>query len=88
MFSLMTCIKFDKFQSYADPGIFVRGGPGQCDKKALTIFFSPQFILLKSNGKYSKKTILVQGSRGMPTFSRGGGGGGGVQLLIHYKKPI
>ena len=41
----------------ADPGIFVRGGggggvgPGQSDKKALTMFiFSPQLILLKSNG--------------------------------------
>ena len=40
----------------ADPGFFVRGGgwgvgPGQSDKKALTTFiFSPQLILLKSNG--------------------------------------
>ena len=62
-----------------DPGIFIRGrgGPGQSDKKALTffVFFSPQLILLKSNG-----------SRGGPTFSRrggvqpfpGGGGGGPI----------
>ena len=38
----------------ADPGFFVRGGgggPGQSDKKGLTtFFFSPQLILLKSNG--------------------------------------
>ena len=27
----------------------------------------------------SRKTILFQGFRGSPTFSRGGGGGGGVQ---------
>ena len=61
------------------------GGPGQSDKKALTffVFFSPQLILLKSNG-----------SRGGPTFSRRGGGvqpfpggGGGVQLLIPYRNP-
>ena len=29
----------------------------------------------------SKKTIVFQGFRGGPTFSRGGGGGGGVQLF-------
>ena len=38
----------------ADPGFLVRGGgggPGQSNKKALTfLFFSPQLILLKSNG--------------------------------------
>ena len=34
-----------------DPGIFVRGGPGQSDKKSTDVFFfSPQLILLKSNG--------------------------------------
>ena len=37
----------------ADPGFFVRGGggPGQSDKKSPdNVFFSPQLILLKSNG--------------------------------------
>ena len=36
----------------ADPGFFVRGGggPGQSDKKSPDGFFSPQLILLKSNG--------------------------------------
>ena len=42
-----------------------------------------------------KETINFQGSRGGPTFSRGGGGGptfsrgggGGVQLLIPYRNP-
>ena len=40
----------------ADPGIFVRGGLRQSDKKALTTlvfggyFLSPQLILQKSNG--------------------------------------
>ena len=35
-----------------DPGIFVRGGPGQSDKKSTdnVFFFSPLLILLKSNG--------------------------------------
>ena len=66
------------------------GGPGQSDKKALTtdnlflvlsLFYSRKWFI-------SKKTIIFQGSRGGPTFSRGGGGGsnffrgGGFQLLI------
>ena len=29
----------------------------------------------------SKKTIIFEGFRGVPIFSRGGGGGGGVQLV-------
>ena len=38
----------------------------------------------------SKKTMIFQGCRGGPTFSRGGGsnysrGGGGVQMLISIK---
>ena len=81
----------------ADPGFFVRG-PGQSDKKKpwqRCFFFSPQLILLKSNGLISKKTIIFQGSRGDQTFSRGGVGGGrggptfsrGVQLLIPYRNP-
>ena len=68
-------------KSCADPEIFVRGGPGQSDKKALTtffffFFFSPQLILQRSNGQWSisKKSIILQGSRGGPLFSRGGGG--------------
>ena len=38
-------------------------------------FFSPQLILQKSmvNFKESKKTIIFHGSRGGPTFCRGGG---------------
>ena len=47
-------------------------GPGQSDKKSPDVFLSPQHILLKSNG-----TIIFQGSRGGPIFSRGGG----VQLV-------
>ena len=72
----------EKFYPCADPEIFVSGwgDPGQSDKKAMatfffSFFFSPQLILQKSNGQISKKSIIFQGSRGGPTFSRGVGGG-------------
>ena len=59
----------------ADPEIFVRGRPGQSDKKSsdnvfyfLFFFFSPQLILQKSNGQI----YHFQGSKGGPTFCRGG----------------
>ena len=60
------------------------GGPGQSDKKALTtFFFSPQLIFTEVKWSISKKSIIFQGFRGGPTFSRGGGvqhfPGGGVQ---------
>ena len=84
--------------SCADSGIFVRvGGPGQSDKKALTtFFFSPQHILQLTNDLFQrklKKTIIFQGFRGGPTFSRGsnffqGGGGRRVQLLIPIETHI
>ena len=38
------------------------------------------------NGFITEKTILFQGSRGGPTFSRGGGGG--VQMLISIETLI
>ena len=56
----------------ADPGIFVGGGPDQPDKKALTAFFLAYFTEVKWS--ISKKSNIFQGSRGGPTFSRGGGG--------------
>ena len=66
----------------ADLGIFAGGGGGSrpdCQKTALTTFFSsPQLILQFYRGcpmVISKKTIIFQGFRGGPTFSRGGGGG-------------
>ena len=68
--------------SYADPGIFVRGGPGQSDKKSSDVFlffFSPQLFFTEVKWLISKETIIFQSSRGGPTFSRGGGGG--VQLF-------
>ena len=52
-------------------------GPGQSDKKALTMtFFSPQLILQKSNGQFQRNLSFfkapdgVQFFPGGPTFSR------------------
>ena len=63
----------DQSLSCADPGIFVRGGgPGQSDKKALTSsFFYSSVYFTEVKWLISKKTIIFQGSRGGPTFSRG-----------------
>ena len=57
----------------ADPGNFVRGGgpAGQSDKKKF--FFSPQLIFTEVKWSISKKSIIFQGFRGVPTFSRGEG---------------
>ena len=61
----------------ADPGIFVRGGPGQCDKKALTffvVFFSPQLFLQKSNGQFQRNLSFFKVPEGVQHFPGGGGG--------------
>ena len=74
--------------------IFRQGGggcPGQSDKKShdnvflvLSLFYWSQMVNFEENYHF-------QGSRGGPTFSRGGGGGPtfskGVQLLIPYRNP-
>ena len=65
-----------------DAGIFVRGGPGQSDKKKssdvfLFVYFLVLSLFYRSQMVNLKKSIIFQGSRGGPTFSRGGGGGGG-----------
>ena len=73
---------------------FVRGGPGQSDKKALTtffffFFFSPQLVLQSSNGQFQRNLSFFKVQEGVqhfpgeggPTFSRG------VQLLIPYRNP-
>ena len=75
-----------RYDSCADPGIFVRWGGGGGSrsiwhiKKALKtffflllfFFFSPQLILQKSSGYFQKKTIICQGSSGVGIFSKGG----------------
>ena len=85
--------------SCADPGIFGREGPGQSDKKALTMFFflfffiSPQLILQKSNGQFQRNLSFFKVPEGVQHFLGGGGGGGGptfsrgVQMLIPYRNP-
>ena len=79
----------------ADPGIFVRGVQVSLTKKNLTMtpFFSPFFqssaYFTEVKWSISKKSIILHGSRGGPTFSRGSNffQGGGVQLLIPYRNP-
>ena len=54
---------------------FRQGGPGQSDKKALTTYFSPQLILLKSNGQFRRKLSFFKVPEGVKHFPGGGGGG-------------
>ena len=71
----------------ADPEIFVRGGPGQSDKKSsdnvfFSFFFGPQLILKKSNGQFQRNLSFSRFQRGSNIFQGGGsnffqGGGGG-----------
>ena len=79
--------------SCADPGIFIRGlggGPGQSDKKALTTVFLVLSLFYSCKWLISKKTIIFQGSRGGPTFSRGVQlfPGWGVPIAYSYRKYI
>ena len=77
--------------SKAKPGIFVRGGPGQSDKKrsdngfflVLSLFFRSQMVNFKEIYHFFKVPEGVQHipGGGGPTFSRG------VQLLIPYRNP-
>ena len=59
--------------SCTDPGIFVRGGPGQSDKKSSgNVIYRSQMVKFKENYHFSR---LQRGSnifQGGPTFSRGG----------------
>ena len=64
----------------ADPGNFVRGGPGQSDKRALTSFFlvlsffySSQMINFKEIYHFSRLQEWSNIFQGGPTISRGGG---------------
>ena len=50
------------------------GGPGQSDKKSPdNVFFKSSAYFTEVKWLISKKTIIFQGSRRGPTFSRGGG---------------
>ena len=79
------------FQTFADPGIFARGGPGQSDKKSsdvvvflvLILFYISQMVNYKENYLFSRFWRGSNIFQGDPTFSRGGG----VQLLTPYRNP-
>ena len=68
---------------------FRQGGGGG----SRSICFSPQLILPEVKWSISKKSIIFQGPRGGPTFSRGGGptisrGGGGSNCLFPIETHI
>ena len=79
--------------------IFVRGGGGggglgQSDKKSSDLFFFFFFFCFYYSSAYFtdftevkclilEKTIIFEGSKGSPTFSRGGGG----PTFIPYRNP-
>ena len=80
--------------SCADPGIFVRGGPGQSDKKSsdnvfflfffFFFFFSPQLIFQKSNGQFQRNLSFSRFQRGSNIFQGGSNffqGGGSNSLF-------
>ena len=62
-------------QTCADPGIFVRGGPGQSVKKKgsdnVSFFFSPQLILQKSNGQFQRNLSFFKVPEGVQHFPGG-----------------
>ena len=73
-----------------DPGILVRGGPGQSDKKSsdddffffFFFFWSSAYFLRKSNGQFQRNLSFFKVLEGVQHFPGGGsnffrGGGGG-----------
>ena len=65
------------------------GGPGQSDKKALTTIFLVLSYFTEVKWSISKKSIVFQGSRWGPIFSRGVQlFPEGAQLLIPYRNPF
>ena len=70
------------------------GGPGQSDKQnSDNRFFSPQLILLKSNGLFLRKLSFFEVPDGVQHFPRGGGvqhfpGGGGGSNFFQGGGPI
>ena len=53
-------------------------------------FFSPQLIVQRSNGQFSRNLSFFKVPEGVQHFSGGSNifqGGGGVQLLISYRNP-
>ena len=65
------------------------GSRPNCQKTALTMcFFVSRNLFYTFTVVYqwfiSMKTIIFQGYKGGPTFSRGGGGGGGGQTFSNF----
>ena len=85
-----------RYRSCADQGIFVRGGGGGGSRSALQKSSDNVFFLVLSLFyRRQMKSIIFQGSRGGPTFSRGGGGvtffkgwGGGSSCLFSIETHI
>ena len=77
--------------SCVDPGIFVRGCPGQSDKKSSDVFFCFCFFSLF----YRSQMVNFKENYHFSRFQRGsnifqGGSNffkGGIQLLIPYRNP-
>ena len=81
--------------SCADPGIFVRWGPGQSDKKSsfFFFFFSPLLILQKSNGQFQRNLSFFKVPEGGSNIFQEGGfqlfpGGGGSNCLFPIETHI
>ena len=93
MFFCKTDVKYDlDLMACTDPGIFVRGGPGQSDKKSsdiffflvLSLFYRSQMVNFKETyhfSKFQRESNIFQG--GSNFFQ----GGSGVHLLIPYRNP-
>ena len=68
------------------------GGPGQSDKKALTtrFFYSPQLILLKSNGQFQRNLSFFKVPEGSNIFQGGSNvfQGGGSNCLFPIETHI
>ena len=88
-----------RYDSCADPGIFVGGGGGRGGgfrsiwhkkQRLLLIFFLVLNLFTEVQWLLSKTTIIFQGSSGVDHFPRGSNffqGGGGVQLFFPYTNP-
>ena len=81
------------FERYTctDPGIFIRGGPGQSYKKSSdNVFFFSFFNFLVLSLFYRSQMVNFKEIYHFSRFQRGSNifqGGGGVQLLIPYRSP-
>ena len=86
-------------QPYADPGIFVRGGPGQSDKKSSYVFFcfflSSAYFAVKwsISFQFQRNLSFFKVPEGVQHFPGGvqlfpGGGGGGSNCLFPIETHI